>query len=281
MKKSIFISFSLFTLIFLSYSATAEQVLSVVSAPIQTIKRTPFSNPYVVSVQDGSGKALTGASITVSWPMARNRDIIIYDTENLKTDEKGTVSFTPPVPQFSFEDFINFYPTPAAEPPAIQAAAASGLSIPYNVKTDYNKKIGIMYVFAFDEQGKPQTNSAYILRDFINSGFKAGNAPFDSAEYLSVSPENLYQTAYTIVGNSDIFMVYGTISYAAPVEKLIDGRYSCTLTANVSCMDMRDGSIIFHTQQTESVIAETKAKAFDNCHQALANKTVHSIIYGM
>jgi hypothetical protein len=69
--------------------------------------------------------------------------------------------------------------------------------------------------------------------------------------------------------------------YVSPVKRNSDGKYVCTLAADIYCIDMKDGSVIFRTQQTDTATDNSKFRAVDNCGQTVAAKTVHAVIYGM
>jgi hypothetical protein len=255
---------------------------SVSSAPKQTTKNVSFASPYIVNVKDSSGCGIPDFSVTVSWPFSRTDDSIVYETKILSTDKNGSLVFTPDIPKYSFDDSITFYPTPvSSEPTILQAAFAAGISAPYEVRTDYAKKTGVIYVFDFDENGKAGTNSQYLLREFINSGIRIGNSPIATSNYLSKPIESLYKATYNIVGNAYAFMICGSIKYVKPVEANDDGKYVCQLEADISCIDMKDGSVVYSTHQTESAAADSKYKVVDTCRNSLAAKTAHAVLFGM
>ena len=220
--------------------------------------------------------------ITVSYPASRTGDSIVYDTVALTTDENGHVEFMPGVPAFSFDDTVTFYPTPVnSNPETVQAAHAVRVTAPFKVRTDLAKKSGILYVFDFDENGRALTNSRYILRDFINSGVRSGNSPIPSPNYLNKSIDALYKATRAIVGDSAGFMVSGSIKFAEPSERRDDGTYTSTLVADIVCIDMRNGEVLYKTRQTASETGTSQYLAAEACRKKIASQTVRAILYGM
>jgi hypothetical protein len=255
---------------------------SIKSLPKQTTKNTPFPSAYIIKVTDASGNPVPDFSVTISCPSSRTNDAITYESVSACTSADGSITFIPGVPKFSFDDKITFYPTPVSSDPIImQSAFTAGVSAPYKVITDYARTAGVIYVFDFNEDGKPGTNSQYLLRELINSGVRIGNSPISTSVYLSKPVESLYKATYDIVGNVYSFMICGTIKYVSPVEKNEDGKYVCQLVADIRCIDMKNGSVVYTTQQTATALSESKYKVADDCRQLLAAKTAHAVLYGM
>ena len=256
--------------------------LSIVSFPKQTVKHVPFTSAYTLLVKDAEEKEVPGMPITVSYPASRTDDSIVYDEIVLTTDENGRIEFMPEVPTSSFNAVVTFYPTPVnSNPETVEAARAASVTAPYKVRTDSAKKSGILYVFDFDENGRALTNSRYILRDFINSGVRSGNSPIPSPNYLNQSIESLYKATRAIVGDSSGFMVSGSVKFAAPSERKDDGTYACTLVADIVCIDMQNGAVLYKTRQTASETGTSQYLAVEACRKKIASQTVQAILYGM
>jgi len=206
----------------------------------------------------------------------------MYASSTAVTSDDGMISFFPEKPESAFDSSVTFYPTPVSSDPAVmQAAQSAGVTAPYKVLSGYVHKPGIVYVFDFDESGKAGTNSQYLLRELINSGVRVGNAPIPTSSYLSKPVASLYTATYKIVGTTYAFMVSGAVKYVRPVEKNEDGKYVCSLTADIQCIDMKDGSVVYTTRQSQTAEADSKFKAVDICRQQLAAKTAHAVMYGM
>ena len=256
--------------------------LNVVSFPKQTVKHAPFPSAYTLLVKDAEGKEVSGIPITVSYPASRTDDSIVYDTTVLTTDENGRIEFMPDVPTSSFDEVVSFYPTPVnSNPETVEAARAVSVTAPFKVRTDLVKKSGILYVFDFDEKDRALTNSRYILRDFINSGVRSGNSPIPSPNYLNRNIDALYKATRAIVGDSAGFMVSGSIKFAAPLQRQDNGTYACTLVADVVCVNMKNGEVLYKTRQTASETGTSQYLAAEACRKKIASQTVHAILYGM
>ena len=260
----------------------ADLDFKITAAPKATTKHKDFASAYTVSIKDTTGTPVSDFPVTISWPSSRTNDTIVYSTKTVSTGDDGCISFMPETPVFSFDDKITFYPAPvSSEASVIKAAYDASVSAPFRVRTDFTKKNGIVYVFDYNEDGKVMTNSPYILREMINAGVKVGNSPISTSSYLSKPVESLYKATFNIVGNIYGFMVSGTIKYASPVTQLENGKYSCSLAADITCIDMSDGSVLYVTHQTETMEAESKYKVVDNCKLALSTKTARAVLYGM
>ena len=256
--------------------------LEVVSAPSRTTKNVAFASAYKVRAKNADGCSVPDLSLTVSYPILRESNSITYAEQHLVTDKNGEAQFMPDVPRFSFDDAVTFYPTPQEKSSdAIDSYLARGVTAPYRVRTDLLSKNGIVYVFDFNQNGKALTNSQHTLKALINIGAtRLGNSPISSAHYLNQSVEQLYRATRNIVGASYSFMVAGSVKFANPVQS--DGKaYTCALIADITCIDMQTGAVVYQTQQTETATAESSYKATENCRRALAAKTAHAIIYGM
>lgn len=249
--------------------------LTVLLSPNATTKHVAFSSAYKVQVKDESGALLENFSVTVKYPVSRNNDDIVFATKEIITNNEGEILFTPDVPVFSFDEKITFYPTIQKDKNNIEYSVSS----PFIVKTNLAKENAIVYVFDFDENGKVLSNSLAILRELINSGVKSGNSPISSASYVNKSLESLYKATYPIVGLQG-FMVTGTVTFEEPVTQVED-VFECKLKAQISCLDMKDGKVLYSTTKSASAKANTKQKAIQDCKKVLAQKTVRSILYSM
>ena len=85
---------------------------------------------------------------------------------------------------------------------------------------------------------------------------------------------NLYNQAKSILGNTVSFMVYGTVKYAEPAEKLENGQYIVTFVTNFAVMNLRDGKIVY---QTEFLTTETGASEWEATNK-LRTQTIPAII---
>ncbi|MBQ1971874.1 MAG: hypothetical protein II223_05460, partial [Treponema sp.] len=237
--------------------------------------------PFVVKAENQNGPVVD-FDITVSYPVSKKDNSIVYDVVQLKTDADGKISFKPTGAQtFAAKDFVTFYPTPiTATSSVVQAAYDMAVKAPWNVKSDLTWYSGLLYVYDFNESGKPTTNSFYLLQNLRNAGVNVGNAPLSSASYFEKPLADLYKDTKEIVGNSQKFMVFGSIKYLKPVEETANG-YSCTLVADMSCIDMKTGATFLTFQIVETYEDTNKYKTVDKCKANLTEKVAEALIYGM
>ena len=165
----------------------ADIELKLVSAPKQTFKTREFSAPFVVKAENQNGP-VADFDITVSYPVSRKDNSIVYDVVQLKTDADGKISFKPTGAQtFATKDFVTFYPTPITTTSSVvQAAYDMAVKAPWNVKSDLTWYSGLSYVYDFNESGKPTTNSFCLLQNLRNAGVNVGNAPLSNASSLNL-----------------------------------------------------------------------------------------------
>lgn len=255
--------------------------LKVNSYPKQTYSKNPFNGEYVVTVTTDNGPA-ADLSITASYPCGRSNDSISYNTIQLKTNEEGKVTFKPETPAFAVKDEVTFYPTPVSSNSMIVKAAYDvAVKAPYVVKSSYvTYPYGILYVYDFNENGKPTTNNFTMLQSLRNSGVSVGNSPVSDTSYFNKPISDLYKANHNIVGNSYNFLVMGAFKYAEPaVEE--EGSATVKLIAEITCVDMKNGSVLYTTSFEESTTDKNKWSAEQKCRKALAEKAADAIIYGM
>lgn len=259
--------------------------LKVTSQPKQTYSGTAFSAPYIVSVTDQNG-GVSDLSITVSYPSARSNDTITYNNIQLKTDSEGKVTFTPDVPAIAVKDEVTFYPTPiSSNANIVQAAYEAATKAPYVVKSSYVKwPGGILFVYDFNENGKATTNNFTMLQTMRNAGINAGNCPVSDTSYFNKTVADLRKACIDMTGgeikNSAAFLVMGSIKYAEPAFEE-EGSATVKLVADITCVDMKNGNVLYTTSINNTATDKTKWSADQKCRKALAEKAADAIIYGM
>ena len=242
--------------------------LKVVSKPKAVYSNKNFDTPYVVSVTGNDGP-VKDIDITVSYPSARTNDTITYNNIQLKTDSDGK---------------ITFYPTPvSSNSNIVQASYNAAVKAPYIVKSSYvTYPYGILYVYDFNEKGRPTTNNFTLLQSLRNAGVSVGNSPVSDTSYFNKSVSELYAANRNIVGNMYNFLVIGSFKYAEPaVEDAEKSTATVKLAADITCVDMKNGNIIYKTVLEESATDKTKWNAEQKCRKLLAEKATDAIIYGM
>lgn len=257
--------------------------LEILSSPGQTVKNRAFSAPFVLRAVGADGNPVGGLGIAVSWPDSRTDDSVSFSTAVITTDADGRASFLPPVPAVAVNSEIRFYPAPARSSPEMtQAAYDAGVTAPYKVKSDYANVPGMLYVYDFNESGRPATNSFQLLQALRNSGVNVGNSPVSDTSYYS-RPDPvgaLYKAVYNIVGKCDQFLVYGSVRFSGTPEQT-DTGFSCTMEADMTCVSMKDGSVLYKTRLTQTSADSSRYNAVEKCRAELAQKTADALIYGM
>lgn len=262
--------------------------LKVISAPNSNkpvYTGQQFSVPYVVQVLN-ENEAAEGIDITVSWPISRTNDTVSYGTTKLKTDAEGKISFLPQAASVAFDDKVTFYPTPVSSSSNIvQEAYALAVESPYKVKSSLTKwPGGIIFVYDVNEKGKPTTNSFSFLQYLRNSGINAGNAPVSDPSYLNKEPIDVYKECINItsgeIKRAANFLVVGSIKYAKPAE-VTETSATVAITADITCIEMKTGSVVYKTSITEESSGKTKSIAEQAARKIVAEKAAESVIFGM
>ena len=254
--------------------------IKLLSSPKPIFQTQNFKTPYTVLVEDSNGP-VSDFDITVSFPSSKTKDSVIYETVQLKTDSEGKISFKPKTPEFALKDKVTFYPSPVNSTQAmVNASYDLAVTAPYLVKSSNLWYQGILYVYDFNENGKPTSNSTQLLTTLRNSGVNVGNAPISSTSYYDKPMSQLYKDCFAIVGNSCRFLVAGSIKFAEPVKETENG-FTCTLNADISCFNMKNGEELCAFQITETVSNLNRYKAISECKNLLAEKIAEEIMYGM
>lgn len=255
--------------------------IRILSAPPQTYTGRAFSSGWTIQASDRNGRAEADLDITVSYPSARTDDSVSYATAQIATDKDGRATFRADTPAFAVKDFVTFYPTPVSSSPAVvQDAYAAGTTAPYTVKSIYMTQLGVLYAYDFNEAGNPTTNSFNLLQNLRNAGVNIGNSPVSDTSYFKKPVSALYRDTLAIVGNSYAFMVVAALKWAGPAEEGADG-VTCTLSADITCVSMKDGSVVYKTAITDAATDKTKWNAEQKCRASLCKKAADAIMYGM
>ncbi len=254
--------------------------LKLISSPKVIFETQNFKTPYTVLVESSQGP-VPDFDVTVSFPSSKTQDSIIYDTVQLKSDIEGKVTFKPATATFAANDKVTFYPSPVnSTQEMINAAYNLAVTAPYQVKSQNLWYQGILYVYDFNERGNPTTNSTLLLRTLRNAGVNVGNAPISSTSYYDKPISQLYKDNYAIVGNSCRFMVVGSIKYSEPVQE-VQNRFTTTLTADITCLEMKTGKQLCNFQITEKYTDSNRYNSAESCKAALIQKVADGIMYGM
>lgn len=267
-----------------TFEQIAEQFLktkiTITAKPRETTAGKNFSSAYTIFVSDENGNAKANETVEVFYPAKKTQEAILFYSKKIQTDETGKAQFLPNVPQFACDEKIYFFPEGNFSF-ADENIKSLSTSAPYRVRSNKMKNGCVVYVFDFDENENVMTNSHYLLRDIVNLGVRAGNAPLASASYLEKSSEELYKATKAITGTSSSFIVAGKITFAEKTKKTDDGNFSCTLQGDIFCIDLENGETVFRTKQIATKTGTTAYKAEDACRNALTKLLAEKIIYGL
>lgn len=260
--------------------------ISSVSSPKETSKHKAFAEPFVFSVVNGDGTPAVNFEITVNYPETKTQGTVGFQSENLMTDENGTVSFLPPAPEYAFDSSVKAYPSGDVSNPEIASLAEKvSVSAPFKVRTDFQYAGGNIAIVDFSSSGKPLTNnsisSSNLLMALMKKGFgRIGNLDLTN-EILRDDVDVIYKAAKKQVGNSSRFLIYGTVKYDSPMSKNADGIYSVTLNGKVTCVDLKSGEILSSFEHSETAVDEKDWNCLSSARSLLAEYFAQNIIYGL
>lgn len=261
------------------YKAKTDGItLSVVSAPGETTKGRAFSKPYVVKAADASGNAVPGFQIASETPFSPEKTVIT-------TDESGTASYLPPLPEKSSYSEIKFFPDGDMSNTEIaEEAEKLSVSAPYKVQTNRKSAGGVIAVVDFSKSEKPITSnpvsSSNLLMSLMKLGFtRIGNIDLTN-DVLKDDPLSLQKKARAMVGNTAAYLVYGTVKYKS-VEKKEDGTTTVSLIGKIKALDLKTGEILFEEEKDSSVNGKNEWNALRDARINLADSFASALKYGI
>lgn len=268
----------------------SDLMITVTGSPKEVMAGKEFATPYTVKAAKADGSPYAALALTVTYPATRTADAssIVYATATVTTAEDGTASFMPPATTRSFAADVCFSPAVEEEHATneqIQTlVAGKTVTAPYTVRTRYMRSGGNIAIVDYSASGKPITvnsdSSSKLLAELMKKGFSGiGNADF-TTQVVSGDKDAVYTAAKRLLGNVSSYIIYGTVKYAKAIEKTEQG-YCCTLDADISCLNMKDGTLLYHTTFTEQATAASESAALTNTRIAVAKKLSQEIYYGM
>ncbi len=267
----------------------SEVTLSVTATPSEVVATKAFASPYILTARFADGKPAQELSILVCAPQGRAEDgSVTYRMLELTTQEDGTVRFLPETPARACNDVVRFTPVIPAlltdSEEAEQLAQEKSVTAPFLVRTRLSRAGGVLALVDFTKSGAPirsrSDSSSSLLTALMKKGFASvGNIDFTD-QIASGSKDAVYKAAKQMLGSSCAYLVYGTVKYAAPVEKT-DAGFVCTLTADVTCLTMKDGSLLYHTVIESSATEKQEGSALVSCRTALTQELSTQLYYGL
>ena len=266
------------------YTESLEKItLSVISSPGIATKGRSFAKPFVVKVSDSEKNPVADFQLKVRYPSENKNEKISYSEEVLKTGSDGTISFMPSAADFSCNAKAYFFPAPDSEKEELQKIAeAKGVSAEWKVKTNLMKRGGLISLIDYSQKNIPlreTASSSLLLKELINSGF-SGVGNYDVPSKDIDDAQAVYSGIPEFVRSSVSYLVFGTIKYAEPITKG-DTGFTCSLTATVSCMDLKTGKLLYSTKKQTSCTDIQDWKAINMTREKLAQEIGQSIIFNM
>lgn len=277
-----------------------------VSSPKEIIKGRKFKEPFKFSVSkiqnmesqtestDENSATTTETpvanfKVNVKYPSSKEKTELQFSTIELTSDENGIISFNPENTNFTCATSIEVSPAipqdvNASDEVVINAIQQKKITKDIKIKSDIINKGAVLFIWDFNEKGRPTSNSYTILSELRKKGVSLiGNAPVSDTSYIGKPLKELYEANFEYIGaNMYGYLLYGTVKFEVPVTKVEDGDgYTCTLVADIYGISMKDGETVLHTTATTTALGSNWNYCVSNCKNELTTKIVEQIIYGL
>lgn len=243
-----------------------------------------FDSDFSVFVADKAGMPVEKVSITVKYPSHNLNGSIVCASEDIVSNAEGKAVFTSPLPEFSCLSEILFYVTPEKTDEAVlKYAEEHALRMPYRVYTDKTNKVISLSVADYTPSGKPVTSNSYsssaLLKALYKKGFRrVGNADFID-EIDSGNTKLLYKNSSALFSGAVDYLIFGTVKYEKPVEQNAEGLYTVTLNAELSLMDMKNGTVILNTKRVFTSEHKNEWQLLDNIRNTMMAPEFADFLY--
>lgn len=276
-----------------------------ISSPKEIIKGRKFKEPFKFSVSkiqniesqtestvENSATTTTETPIAnfkvnVKYPSSKEKAELQFSTIELTSDENGMISFNPENTNFTCASSIQVFPAipqdvNASDEVVINAIQQKKITKDIKIKSDIINKGAVLFVWEYNEKGRPTGNSYNILSELRKRGITlTGNAPVSDVSYIEKPLSELYQANFEIIGSTMYgYILSGTLKFEQPVTKVEDG-YTCTLVFQLDGIDMKTGDVIFSTTQSHSAQGSNWNNCVSKCKNELTVKIVDELIYGL
>ena len=275
-----------------------------ISSPKEIIKGRKFKEPFKFSVSkiqniesqtestDENSTTTTETPIAnfkvnVKYPSSKDKSELQFSTIELTSDENGIISFNPENTNFTCASSIQVFPAipqdvNASDEVVINAIQQKKITKDIKIKSDIINKGAVLFVWEYNEKGRPTGNSYNILSELRKRGITlTGNAPVSDVSYIEKPLSELYQANFEIIGSTMYgYLLSGTLKFEQPVTKVEDG-YTCTLVFQLDGIDMKTGDVIFSTTQSHSAQGSNWNNCVSKCKNELTVKIVDELIYGL
>lgn len=261
-------------------------VLTMTAAPKATAKGRAFASPFSVKVtKSADGTPAENIKLTVRYPAAKADGELQYAETTVTTTASGTADFAPPVPQSALNGTFTAFPAGDMSDPNIAAAAQlASVTAAFQVRTDLLQAGGCIAIVDISANGTPITtrsdSSSLVLTEMMKKGFvRVGNIDF-TREVVSGDRARVYAAAKPMIGGATAFLIYGTVRYEQPIEKTTGG-YVCALAADITCLSMKDGSVLCRMTKTSRATDAKDSQALTKARADLARQITESVYYGL
>lgn len=252
--------------------------------PKEVEKGKNFAKPFTFQVTSSDGTPVSDFAVTISYPASKSDNKINFATTDLRTDENGNVSFTPDKTSFAVKTKLTAYPTPDSDSETLlERVKKFSASADWAVKSDIKSKGAALFVWDFNEKGRPENNSYNIQAEFRSRGItNVGNGPVNESSYIG-NTKALYKDTYEIIQTSVYgYLIYGTIKYEEPVTANEDGNgYYCVLKAEIGILNMKDGSQVYSSEISHKAEGKNWTECVSKAKDKLSELVVDDIMYGL
>lgn len=243
-----------------------------------------FAKPFTFQITSSDGTPVSDFAVTISYPASKSDNTINFATTDLRTDENGNVSFTPDKTSFAVKTKLTAYPTPDTDSETLlERVKKFSVSADWAVKSDIKSKGAALFVWDFNEKGRPENNSYNIQAEFRSRGItNVGNGPVNESSYIG-NTKALYKDTYEIIQTSVYgYLIYGTIKYETPVTANEDGNgYYCVLKAEIGILNMKDGSQVYSSEISHKAEGKNWTECVSKAKDKLSELVVDDIMYGL
>jgi len=268
------------------YSSKIEGLtLSIASTPKEVFAEKSFASPFSVKATKADGSAFAGLELIVTYPAEKTNGVVTFATQSISTAEDGIASFNAPKTAFACASSVTFEPAGDKTNEKIaELIAAKAVKTDYKVKTNKMAAGGSIALIDFTKSGKPISGdfatSSNLLMTLMKKGFvRIGNAPYMN-DVAYGTQETVYKSAKKLFGSTSAFLVYGTVKYASDVEK-VDGGYRLTITADVTALNMKDGSSLYKTTKTITATDTKDWSVITQARKKLADELASELFYNL
>ena len=275
-----------------------------ISSPKEIIKGRKFKEPFKFSVSKiqniesqtestvensttTTETPIANFKVNVKYPSSKEKAELQFSTIELTSDENGIISFNPENTNFTCATSIQVFPAipqdvNASDEVVVNAIQQKKITKDIKIKSDIINKGAVLFVWEYNEKGRPTGNSYNILSELRKRGITlTGNAPVSDVSYIEKPLSELYQANFEIIGSTMYgYLLSGTLKFEQPVTKVEDG-YTCTLVFQLDGIDMKTGDVIFSTTQSHSAQGSNWNNCVSKCKNELTVKIVDELIYGL